>query len=386
VQISGDEAMRYDHFSMLPERAFQRRGGFGSAPATLEGGGKGGGGAAPPPPDPNIGIAQRELAQISREQLNTFKNDVWPEMRRQAQVQEARANEEFALFKSIQDEQLGIARAEYKRRQEVFQPIEDMMAEEARRYSVGGEAERQAALAVGDVRGAFARADKETAMQARSFGIDPTSGRYRGMNEANQVQEAAIAAAASNRARTAAEQLGWAKKADVVAMGANQFTNQATATGMAMNAGTGAINIGQTPIQNTAMRGASTTSGYGGAAQGWGSVGQLGVGSYNAQISAYNAQQQARAQEAAGWGSLVGSGIGAYAALSDRSAKKNIVAVGKLDNGLNLYSFEYLDSLQDEFGRGKQIGVMADEVEKVVPKAVFTLPNGYKAVNYKMVI
>lgn len=39
--------MRYDHFSMLPERAFGKKLGFGSAPATLEGGSGGGGSAQP---------------------------------------------------------------------------------------------------------------------------------------------------------------------------------------------------------------------------------------------------------------------------------------------------------------------------------------------------
>ena len=39
--------MRYDHFSMLPEQAFQPRGGFRAGGMTLEGGGSGGG--SPPP-------------------------------------------------------------------------------------------------------------------------------------------------------------------------------------------------------------------------------------------------------------------------------------------------------------------------------------------------
>jgi len=33
---------------------------------------------------------------------------------------------------------------------------------------------------------------------------------------------------------------------------------------------------------------------------------------------------------------------------------------------------------------GKQIGVMAQEVEKVIPEAVAIMPNGFKAVNYAM--
>jgi hypothetical protein len=43
--------MKYDHFLMLPERAFQPRGGFRAGGMTLEGG-SGGGSSAPPPPQP----------------------------------------------------------------------------------------------------------------------------------------------------------------------------------------------------------------------------------------------------------------------------------------------------------------------------------------------
>ena len=42
-----------------------------------------------------------------------------------------------------------------------------------------------------------------------------------------------------------------------------------------------------------------------------------------------------------------------------------------------IYSFEYL------WG-GEYIGVMADEVEGIIPEAVITLPSGYKMVDYSM--
>ena len=107
MQISGDEAMRYDHFSMLPELAFQRRP-FGGM--TLEGGK--GGGASAPAPDPNIGIAQRELSQISREYLESWKTDVWPSLKEESQKQTARADEQFALDRDIQLRQKEIAEIE----------------------------------------------------------------------------------------------------------------------------------------------------------------------------------------------------------------------------------------------------------------------------------
>jgi hypothetical protein len=50
--------MRYDHFTMLPERAFQPIAGR----MTLEGGGGGKGGKAPPPPAPPAPAPQAEKA------------------------------------------------------------------------------------------------------------------------------------------------------------------------------------------------------------------------------------------------------------------------------------------------------------------------------------
>jgi hypothetical protein len=78
-----------------------------------------------------------------------------------------------------------------------------------------------------------------------------------------------------------------------------------------------------------------------------------------------------------------GFGMGAgMAAMSDRRVKKNISPAGE-KNGHRLYEFEYR---ADEFPhldlpKGKQVGVMADEVEKYAPQAVGER-GGYKTVNY----
>jgi len=70
---------------------------------------------------------------------------------------------------------------------------------------------------------------------------------------------------------------------------------------------------------------------------------------------------------------------------SDRTAKQNIVKIGQLDNGLNLYRFEYIDAMKDVAGHGEHVGVMADEVEHVFPEAVMMHDSGYKMVNYGVV-
>jgi len=70
--------------------------------------------------------------------------------------------------------------------------------------------------------------------------------------------------------------------------------------------------------------------------------------------------------------------------MSDRSTKQNIVCIGKHPCDIGLYLFDYKPEYRDACGHGKQFGVMADEVERVIPEAVFIHPNGYKMVNYAM--
>jgi hypothetical protein len=76
--------------------------------------------------------------------------------------------------------------------------------------------------------------------------------------------------------------------------------------------------------------------------------------------------------------------IGSSAAMSDIRVKENIKPIGWLPNGLTVYEFEYKDEWKDEAGHGVHIGVMAQEVEKVLPEAVITRPDGYKMVNYAL--
>ena len=70
---------------------------------------------------------------------------------------------------------------------------------------------------------------------------------------------------------------------------------------------------------------------------------------------------------------------------SDVRQKENIVLVGKLDNGLNWYEFDYKPEYKDDCGHGRYRGVMAQEVEEINPQAVITLEDGFKAVKYAMI-
>lgn len=64
----------------------------------------------------------------------------------------------------------------------------------------------------------------------------------------------------------------------------------------------------------------------------------------------------------------------AGAALSDRRLKSNIERIGTHKLGIGIYEYDILGQ--------RQQGVMADEVEKVMPEAVVMHPSGYKMVKY----
>jgi len=392
--------MRYDLESMLPINAFSPRGGRGpfSRGMTLEGGGKGGGGGGAPSPDPNIGLAQKKMAEIQEEYLNEWRTNVWPQMKEQAMKQEVRADEQFALDREIQGLQIDATKKALAEYETYGKPMREDIYKAAQEYDTEANRERLAQEAIGDVKGAFGIQAQDLERRNQSFGINPTSGRSVGTANAIGAMQAATEASAATRVRTAAEQLGLARKMDAIGLTQGQFGNQATSTALALNAGGQALNAGQVPMANYGQMSSAMGNTYGGASQGYGQIGNLGVQTYNIQSQNYNAEQNRLAQQnaasSAGFGSAIGAIGGAamkYApamiAASDIRTKENITAVGKLPNGLTVYEFEYKPEFKDKkhYGKGRHRGLMAHEVEAVIPEAVIQMEDGYKAIDYSKV-
>lgn len=95
----------------------------------------------------------------------------------------------------------------------------------------------------------------------------------------------------------------------------------------------------------------------------------------------YGIQQAAANANTSGLFGLAGAGLGAYGmmnaaplAFSDRRLKSYIVRVGTHKTGIGVYEYNI-------FGN-RQRGVMADEVEAIMPEAVILHPSGFKMVNY----
>lgn len=111
-----------------------------------------------------------------------------------------------------------------------------------------------------------------------------------------------------------------------------------------------------------------------------------------------NRQGQQNIQTGAGGGQLMGNIIGGLASnvdwgsvgnwlggLSEPSAKENIELITVLPNSLGVYAFDYKPEFKEEFGHGRKIGVMADEVQRIMPEAIIMHQKGYRMVNYSMI-
>lgn len=149
-------------------------------------------------------------------------------------------------------------------------------------------------------------------------------------------------------------------------------TGQAAAAGQAANVGNAASNIGNTLVnQGNTLAGIDVNTAAGitkalgnGANQYMTNQTLQGLSNPNSNASNWDTESSGNFQDFQS---------------SDRRLKTDINLVGRLDSGLNVYTFRYIKSPATV-----HMGVMADEVAKVIPEAVSTDDDGYLQVCYGM--
>jgi hypothetical protein len=336
--------------------------------------------------DPNVAAAAEKQAEAANRAEafgeKFYKDTMAPLLAQQMNSSKQATDQQAQLFAL----QMPMAQAQAEQYQKYGLPAQQNYYNMVNQYSQPEEYERQAQTAMGDFTNAQQVQQQTMNQSLAARGIDPTSGMALGMQNQANIMGAAASSAAANRARNAARAMGMQLTA-----GAADFASGRPAANIGMfasgagNASNSMANIGNSAIGAAGQAGAIPMQGYGMAANAYGS-----------QMSTYGslaaAQAQADAQSSAGMGSFLGSIGGALLSPvtaggstvlsslmgSDRRLKKNIVRIGELDNGLSLYEYEYVT------GGGRTTGVMADEVEMVLPEAVYTRPDGFKMVDYGM--
>ena len=263
-----------------------------------------------------------------------------------------------------------------------FVPIEQKMAQEAMDYGGNADQERVAGQAVADVRTQGGIARESTARSLAAMGVNPNSGRFASSMRRTDIEEAGAAGGAANSSRIAARDKGISLRAGAAAFGRNQVNAAGQMAGVGTNAGSagvGSASVGANAGLSTAQ---FATGGTGNAIN----AANVGISGNNALIGAMGSDYRSTlsADSGAVGGALsglggIGQGLGAMGLkLSDRRMKENIQHVGEADGGFSIYEFNYI-------GDGKRYrGVMADEVERVMPDAVVYDDMGFASVNYSM--
>ena len=277
---------------------------------------------------------------------------------------------------AAQEQQMGQAKDYYDYQTQTFRPVEQGLVRDAQEFSTAGYREQLARDAAAASAKAFGLTQDMASRAAAARGVNPNSGAALAMQNQNLLGLSAQRANAMTGARTTAEQLGWARRMDAAGLG----RGLAGASTAAYSGATGAGTAGA----NTAMAAGNqftnaNNAGVGTMMEG-ARLGVQGAGNIlNAQTSAYNTGINAQGEM---MGSVLGAGsrIGAASiAASDRRLKEDIKLVGVDEStGLNLYEFMYKGGSSTKY-----IGVMADEAKENFPHAVFTMPDGYDAVNYE---
>jgi hypothetical protein len=308
-----------------------------------------GGKSSPPPPD------YSGLERVANRQLD-FAERQYAEMK-------PFVSRLATTMADAQQQQMAQAQDYYNYQTQTFRPVEQGLVADAQRFSTEGYREQMARDAAAAASQAFATTQQASQRAMAARGVNPASGAGMALAQQSNLGLAAQRANAMTGARQQAEQMGWARRMDVTGLGRGlagaSTAAYAGATGAGQTAGNTMMSAGNQYMQ--------------GLQQGAGTLGTIASG----QASIYNAAMQQQDPLA----QIVGTGLGIYAGkVSDRRLKENIELVGKDERtGLNLYEFSY------KKGSGKRyVGVMADEVEKLYPDAIFVMPDGFMAVNYTM--
>jgi hypothetical protein len=315
-----------------------------------------------------VADASVEAAKISAQ----LGQDQLAEAKRQYDLNKAVIDPIVETEKGLMQQQVVQGDDYYNYMKGTFRPAEEGMVADAVAEASPARAEEEAGMASADARRGQTQQANMMMRQGLRYGYSPAKMEKIAANMASS--NAAQIAGAASGARAKQKATGWAKQLDAVGLGRNLTGASQGAYGLAINSGNAAANNQMQPgsqlLGGMGQAANTTMQGQGIKVQGLGTA-------LNAQTSYANAMNSLQASSgAAGLGSLMGGAAALYSA-SDPRLKDNVVKVGvDPETGLAIYEFTY--KLDNKVYRG----VMADEVEEVMPEAVQRNEYGFASVDY----
>lgn len=267
------------------------------------------GGGSAPSPDPNIGKAALMEAQTGQDYLAFAKEQFAVANERQAQQDQLAAKVTNQSLKAA-DTALGWAQADRNRYQNVFQPLQDKFIDTATNWDSEERQNKLAAEAKADVINNATQQRQATQRQMTAMGVNPTSGRYANVDRSGEMATALAGAGAENTARNQVRKEGVAMLGDAINLGSGLAVNPASSLGLGVSSGASAY--GTTSANNAQSAGNANImgGGYQAAMQGYGQQANILNQQYSNQLSAWQANQNAAAQNTSGMFGAVGSVAG----------------------------------------------------------------------------
>lgn len=242
-----------------------------------------------------------------------------------------------------------------------FRPAEESLVSDVMDYNSDAKKEQLATQAAADIEKATAVQRGAEERNLMSMGVNPNSGKFAATSGQRGLQTALARAGASTRARQQAEDIGYAKKLDVVGIGRN-LPGASTA---AYNTATGA---GNSAAGNTVAAGNQYASNFN---AGVNTIGQGLNANLTGQTALLNAQI-ANNDNSGLWSGIGGiaQGIG-YAWPSSKKLKNKLgevdsEAVSREMEDMPVDEWEYKDGTYEYMGDSKRhVGMYAEDMEKL---------------------
>lgn len=277
--------------------------------------GKSTGGA--PAPDPQIGQAALMNAKTGEDWLKFARDAYGTQTERQKPI-DALANEVTQQQLGISKDQRQLAADAHQRYVEKFQPLQDKFIETAENWDTPEKEAAAAASARADIASNVANVKAQNVRQMTAMGLNPSSGRWAGIDRATDLATAVSSAGAENGARNLVKQQGLALRGQAINLGNGLPVQANAATGLGLNAGTGATNITNAANAQALSAYPIMSQGFQGAMTGYSNQANILQNQYNSQLQAWQAEQS---QNNAMMGGIFG-GIGKLAGLFMTSSKK----------------------------------------------------------------
>lgn len=312
--------------------------------------------------------AAEVMAQLGRDQL--------AESRRQYDVNQGKLNPVI----DAQIQNMGLAyeqgKGSFDRLQSTGWGLQDDLTTIARGERTAAQQQtidKARTDATADAQSTISNQQGQQDRQMARMGVNPASGKFAAMKNAQSIEAAKAIAGGANKAASQADDKYYARIGDAY----NTYSGLGSQAVGLYGAGTSA---GNSAVNNQTGIGAQYMQGMGQAVNTMQSGLSMGL---NGLVSAANIEQAniAGSNQLGPMGQLAGAlGGAAIAKYSDRRLKQRIELVGRDERtGLHLYEFEYINSDSTRYR-----GVMADEVESRFPDAVHYDDLGFASVDYGM--